>query len=44
MGWILGIGIIVVACLVFLGWACCKVGADADRRAGYDEHQDGLPL
>ena len=46
MNWYLVIGLALLACLALAGWAVCKVGGDADDRAGYDrdEHQGGLPL
>jgi len=43
----LAIAALVLAVLIaFVGWAACKVGGDADDRAGYDEdeHEGGLPL
>ena len=45
MTWLIAMLVLAAALIAFLGWACVKVGADADRRAvEHDEHEEGLPL
>lgn len=46
MNWYLIIGLILLAWLVLVGLACCKVGGDSENRSEiqHDEHEQGLTL
>ena len=46
MDWLIAMLVLAAMLIAFLGWACVKVGADAERRSKiqHDEHEEGLPL
>lgn len=45
LGWVWASGVAFLALILFVTWACLKVGADSEKRLGHhDEHEGGLPL